>query len=200
MNKYKIAIAVLLCAFLGLTFATCNAQIVKTQEWQFDNTVTLGGDVVIPTGATSGYVLTSDVSGNATWQVSGTGAVQIAEVTLSSAQILSLHTTPITLVAAQGANTVIAPIRYITYYDYNSISYTTETTLIVQLGGVTQTTFFSVLSLSSDALFFGNPSNTSQQAPIPQINGDLTITTPTSNPTAGNGTVKIRVLYSVINL
>lgn len=177
-----------------------SAQIVKNQEWEFAKKVTFDDSVRITDGAGAGKILTSDARGIATWQTSSAGTILSASITLDSADLVSLHSVPDTIVAAQGANTVIMPIRFITYMDYTGDEYATEGTLIVQLGGVTQTTYSGILGLTSDVLLAGSPSNTSQQAPIPQINSALTVTTPTSNPTAGNSTVKITVLYSVITL
>jgi hypothetical protein len=41
--------------------------------WEADS-FTLSGNLVLPTGATTGFVLTSDSNGNATWQASGSGS------------------------------------------------------------------------------------------------------------------------------
>ena len=66
-----------------------------------------GTSIVTTTVGTAGQVLTSNGAAVApTFQDS----VHVAKVTLTSAQIKALHGTPITVVAAQGANTVIWPI------------------------------------------------------------------------------------------
>lgn len=176
-------------------------QITKNQEWKFEKKVTFDDSVRITTGATNGYVLTSDTRGIATWQASGSGVVQSASVTLSSADILSLHTTPITLVAAQGANTFIFVIGVTYYLPYNSIAYATDPTLRIQYAdGNVINTNSNFLSFSTNALNRKGTSDLNVSGASLSINSALQVTTPTSNPTAGNSTVKIRVLYSVINL
>lgn len=53
------------------------------------------------------------ISFNGVWYSVG-GAGGIAQVTLSSAQILALHTTPVSLIASQGAGTLIV-VESVTY-------------------------------------------------------------------------------------
>jgi hypothetical protein len=52
------------------------------------------------------------------------GAVQIATVTVSSAELLALATTPIQLIAAPGAGKVIAPFMFAMQYKAGSTPYT----------------------------------------------------------------------------
>lgn len=176
-------------------------QIVKNQEWEFTNTVTLGGDVVIPTGASNGDVLTSDGSGNATWQASGSSAIQSSTVIVSAAQILALHTTPITIVPAQGASTAIVPISMTVEYIYVSAAYATDQTLIFTYGGGTWLTLSSALALTQNTFYFRNlQQNAGVSGSNTYANGAFRITTPTSNPTAGDATLKITTYYAVSNL
>lgn len=176
-------------------------QIVKNQEWKFEKKVTLDDSVRITTGATSGYVLTSDTRGIATWQASGSGVVQSATTTISSAQILALHTTPITLVAAQGASTAIVPISMTVEYLYSTAAYATDNTLIFTYGGGTWITIGSGIAGTSNVFYLRNAQvNAGVSGSNAYSNSAFSVTTPTSNPTAGSGTLKITVLYSVVNL
>lgn len=179
-------------------------QITKNQEWIFEKKVTFDDSVIIATGATNGYVLTSDTRGIATWQASGAGAVQSATVTLDSADIVSLHTTPIELVAAQGANTVIVPIRITAYVDFNSTPYATDVLTRVCIDPTGINVSFGTLTV------IGSPSDIVQSIAGATLSTSGSISTlfdsplvafaPTSNPTAGNSSVKITVLYTVVNL
>jgi len=190
-----------LLSVLLFGFLFANSQVVKNQEWEFNNKVTLNGSVVIPTGASNGDVLTSDGSGNATWQASGSSAIQSSTVTVSAAQILALHTTPITIVAAQGANTVIVPISMTVEYIYVSAAYATDQTLIFTYGGGTWLTLSSALALTQNTFYFRNlQQNAGVSGSNTYSNGAFKITTPTSNPTAGNATLKITMYYAVSNL
>jgi len=176
-------------------------QITKNQEWEFEKKVTFNDSVRITDGATNGYVLTSDSRGIATWQASGAGAVQTATVTLDSADIVSLHTTPVTIIPAQGAGTVIQLIAMTISMDYNSTPYATDVTLRLLNGVSVANQDGSCLSSASD--YYANKnlqSNYSVAGGNTFENVAVTMTTPTSNPTAGNSSVKITVLYTVVNL
>jgi len=176
-------------------------QITKNQEWNFEKKVTFDDSVRITTGATSGYVLTSDTRGIATWQASGSGVIQSATVTLDSADIVSLHSSPVTIVPAQGSNTFIFVIGALYYMQYNSVAYTTDPTLRIQYAdGNVINTNNNYLSFSSNAIGRKSTSDLNVSGSNISINSALQVTTPTSNPTSGNSTVKITVLYSVINL
>jgi len=194
--KLKLKSTALLLLVTILSFG----QIVKNQEWEFTNTVTLSGDVVIPAGASSGSVLTSDGSGNATWQSSG-GSIQSATVTLSPSDILSMHSNPITLIPAQGANTFISVLSVVAFLDFNSVPYSVDPTYRVEYdngSGIIQNS--NALSYSADYLARNYTSTISTSGSITIINSAVRITTPTSNPTLGDSPLKVTILYTVINL
>lgn len=54
------------------------------------------------------------------------GLVQNIKVTLTSAQILDLHNTPVELIPAPGANKFIQLLSVYTYLDFNTTAYTTS--------------------------------------------------------------------------
>ena len=119
-------------------------------------------------------------------------------VTISSAQLLSSFTTPIQLVPAQGAGNVIIPVQIVISLTYGGTAYTGNTTTQIQLNGT------NVASVSG---FIGNSSNTFINMDLPQValgsasgNVPLNFTTATGNPSAGNGTLKVFVLYRLITL
>lgn len=175
--------------------------IEQSQDYLHTGSVEFQSGVKITTGAAANRVLTSDASGNASWQAIGGGAVQSATVTLSSAQILSLHTTPINLVAAQGANTFILPIALTVQYTYGTTDYVTDDSLRFTYDGVVWTQIGSALAPSQNVFYIRNQlQNVGAQGQNFYDNANFQVTTPSSNPTGGDGTVKITVLYSVINL
>lgn len=191
-----------LTALLLLATLFSFGQIVKNQEWEFTNNVTIDGTLKLTDAPTNGYVLTTDGSGNASWQA-GSGIVKTATVTLSSAQVLQLHTTPIQLIAAQGAGTVIVPIEISVWIDYNTTAYATDVALRLyfnnnavtwqNLGATLDKTadFYRQLSIQGNASITG--ANTLE-------NVNFAVSTGISNPTAGDSPVKITVIYTVINL
>ena len=76
-------------------------------------------------------LLVTDTSDNSktkiiAWEdiLSSEGLVQNIKTTLTSAQILDLHNTPVDLIPAPGANKIINLINFITHYEFNTTPYT----------------------------------------------------------------------------
>lgn len=111
---------------IGLIVQAIASQTANLTEWQ-DSTGTVlskiasDGKLTVPTfamttGASNGYVLTSDGSGNATWQVGG-GSGTVTSVALALPSIFTVSGSPVTTsgtltgtLASQTANTVfVAP-------------------------------------------------------------------------------------------
>ena len=122
--------------------------------------------------------------------------ITTATVTLSSAQILTLFATPVTLVAAQGANQAIVPTSITLKFKYNSIAYATNTNLEFKIGGTVIGGYSSFLAGTSSkyALITGFANSVST------FNTDLQINVATGNPTTGNSTVTIVVQYFVLDM
>ena len=120
------------------------------------------------------------------------------KVTISSAQILALNSTPITLVPAAGAGTVIENHGIFLFYDYNSVAYATNTNLRFFLGAYEQTTVTSILTGTSDKYY-------NAVLPLPAtttnvVNQPLTVDVQTGNPTAGDSPLYVYVTYRIITL
>lgn len=81
----------------------------------------VGTGASVPT--TPGDVLTVTGAGATAWATPGGGSILDATVTLSSADILALHSTTITLVAAPGAGHYILPHRVVWYFAYGTSAY-----------------------------------------------------------------------------
>lgn len=177
--------------------------IQREQNYIYTGDVDLQGGLKLSSGTPgAGKVLTSDGSGNATWQSSSSGVILSNTTTLSSSDILSLHSIPITLVPAQGAGTLISVLAAFFWLDYNSVAYATDTSLRIQYK-TTPTTIVTnsgILAQTNDYLARLYTGNISTSGAIAIINDDVEVTTPTSNPTLGDSPVKITVLYSVITL
>lgn len=118
-----------------------------------------------------------------------------AEISLSSAQILDLNATPITLVAAPGAGKVIVPLTYVVSYTYVSAAYAANVDLRARYttGG-----FNSIYTLS--AVASSNQITTPQSLTSVIANEPIQAFVGTGNPTTGDGTIKIGVYYKIHTL
>lgn len=133
--------------------------------------------------------------------VKDVSAVLKIKVSLSSAQILALNSVPITIVPAQGANTMIVPVRVVINKHYNSVTYTTNINLVLGAGTVFASTFSNALGFTADEIAgYTITANASASPPSGSINVDLKISASVGNPAAGNSTIDIHLLYTVINL
>ncbi len=128
-------------------------------------------------------------------------SVRTVKVTLSSAEILQLFTTPKTLVAAQGSGKIINLISVTANLNYNSTTYGTNTDLQFAIG----TGWGGIITMTG---FLGSSSNSIKISPITAVSGDpanisnrsLRVICPSGNPITGNSTVDIYVTYNVITL
>jgi hypothetical protein len=132
------------------------------------------------------------------------GTVQYATKTLTSAEILALGTTPITLVAAPGAGKAIFVKNVYSRINYNTTAYATVGTMFIKINGasdeiasITQqflsstVTRFGTFTVAYDFAF--NSSNTNILE-----NASLRINT-SANPTAGNSTIDLLVEYQILD-
>lgn len=131
----------------------------------------------------------------------GGGLLKVVKVSFSAAEILNLFTTPKNLVAAQGAGTVIMPIRIIINKTYVSTTYTTNLNLVMGTGTVFASTFSNALGFSaSEIAGYTVVSNGSVSPATSSINAPITLAAATGNPVAGDGTMDVYLYYVVITL
>lgn len=122
-----------------------------------------------------------------------------AEVSLSSAQILALNGTPITLVAAGGAGTIILPEEIIVSYTHVTTAYSAQNTSIKYAAGA------SVVSNITDTLDTYVASQIAITKPSAlgaskwYANSALQVWA-SANPTTGDGTMKVGVYYKIHTL
>lgn len=131
--------------------------------------------------------------------------LQVADVTLSSAQILALQTTPVTIIPAPGvAGFTINPLLFILRLLAGSAAYT-------DVGGaVSFTVGTATQALASNGVFLvtTSPNRAIQRLsgfsatdtagnPPTDDNAPLNISKATNNFAAGNGTMHITVYYTV---
>jgi hypothetical protein len=136
---------------------------------------------------------------------SGLIEIKSFSVTIPSAQILDIFNTPVTLVPAQGANTIIVPISIQGQMIYGTTPYATDGEIDIYCGGTKQVWGFP----ADDGFLFGTVSRvvngfaaSSNNVTETQYvaNQPLTIKTVGSNPTAGDSTVIVSGLYYVLTV
>jgi hypothetical protein len=126
--------------------------------------------------------------------------IDSVKVTLTSAQILALNTTPITLIPAQGANTYIEVLACVAYLKFNSAAYTGANAANITYtnaagAAATGTLASSFLDSSSSAAAKVIPA-----AVTPVVNSPIVISVGTANPAAGNSTITLDLFYRVVTL
>jgi len=164
-----------------------------------------------------GYILTSTGDASApTWQAAG-GGLSSVTVNISSAQIKDLANTPIQILAAQGANTIIVPVFIVVEFIYSAPAYTStgsyRTPLFIY-GNSTPVgsgswcvafqpvySFFTrtisgVVVLTGGLTYDGT--HNSSLSVSESINQGIYVGA-SVNPASGNGTLRVTMSYSVIS-
>lgn len=126
------------------------------------------------------------------------GDLQMADVTISTAEVLALFTTPKTLVAAPGAGFTLIPVSIYSSITYNTTAYACNAAgLILKYTDGSGTAPGSVLTQA-----FCQSSASAEQvvqnaatAYTPTTNAALVLQAGTANPTTGNSAIKVRIFY-----
>jgi len=133
----------------------------------------------------------------------GCVCLQEASLTIASADVLQLNSTPLTIVAAQGVGTAIEVLSASVNVDFNTTPYATNTTLLLITNGATDSQFrggnLLNSSVSNIRIFESNSVTTSTTTQIIE-NAALTVKVDTGDPTAGDSDITVSVLYRVITL
>ena len=124
------------------------------------------------------------------------------KVTLSSAQILALNSTPQTLVAAGGAGTFIDVVSITLFLDYGTVAYTTNTNLQTYIGGMTPTNNLSntILTATADTVYTNSSPFTHEDTSANLVNQPLYLKVGVGDPTTGNRPLYVYVTYRIITL
>ena len=115
-------------------------------------------------------------------------------ITVTSAQLLALNGTDVTLIAAQGANTYIKILLVTSFLDYESIRYTATQPLNVSTGGNTAASIPTAqYDTAADRVY--SPAISS----IALAENSAVFLTTDASPTNGNSPLKIKIRYQVLN-
>lgn len=128
--------------------------------------------------------------------------VRVARVTLTSAQVLAIFTTPVQIIAAPGAGKIIFPTSASVNYVAGATPYTDHGgSLLLQNGA----NWFSFATLGfwdqAASQIYMNGSLAFQQPAVSTFaNKQLQITQSTANPTLGDGTLVVTVEYRIVSV
>lgn len=138
------------------------------------------------------------------WINTSTATAQILvtkKTSITSAQIKALNTTPITVVAAQGAGYAIQPLSVLFHYIYSTAAYATNTNLQLWYNGYTNNL------ITSNTVLLGVASTYSLSSPVSGTltaadldNKALVLTVLTGDPATGAGTLDVYVTYALVTV
>jgi hypothetical protein len=136
---------------------------------------------------------------------SGLVSIETFDVTIPSSEILTSNSTPINLVPARGANTVIVPIKITGQLIYGTTPYATNGEFDIYCGGSIPCFAFG----DDNNFLFGTVSrivNATERVlagatdTVYIANSPLTLQTSDGNPTGGDSNVRAFGMFYVINL
>jgi len=146
-----------------------------------------------------GFNIKSQVEGDDHERV---GDVREVEITLTTAEILALYTTPKTLVAAPGANKVAQFMGAVGFLDFNTAAYTTRGILTVKYTdgsgtAVSDAVAAAALVQQADDCYeeFAKVSVEAELA----VNAALVLACDTGNPVVGDSPIRIKVFYRILD-
>ena len=167
-------------------------------------------DYTLPSSqaTSSGQVLTNDGSGGLNW---GSGVnddvVKSATISISSAQLKAINTTPQTLVAAPGSGKAISVDEIVYSYTYGGTAYTGGNTLIpIYAGGTTNLFGTDANSIITQAKMQGTTSfivrriASTSAVPIDILSNTAVNLYSSGNYATGNGTLKVFIRYRILTL
>ena len=125
-----------------------------------------------------------------------------AKVVIPTAQVLTLNSAPVQLVAAPGAGYAIEVISASVKVDFNTTAYATNVLLNIKNSGATYPTnklncLDSTVSMIKQISFTSTSSTTNTQT---IENAALNLEVETGDPTAGDSDITIYVTYRIITL
>lgn len=186
MKKFLLAVI----ALAGFVSQDASAVITAAQKYKLNNQFGLATPKIVQLGS-----LIEMVNANMDPSV-----FQYKDTTLTTAQILALNTTPITLVAAPGAGKAILVRSLYATITYNSAAYSCNAAgLIARYTDGSGTAPGAVLTQgfcqsSANAVQVVEMSST---AYTPTVNAPIVLHAGAANPTTGNSAIKVRVYYVV---
>jgi hypothetical protein len=117
-----------------------------------------------------------------------------SSVTISSGEILTLNSSPIEILPAPGTNKYYDFKVYFEYY-YGTTPYVANTIYLVDGTGKYVTREVDIQG-PDDSILISNMYSFANYSPV---NSNIQLTTPTTDPTGGDGSLKIKIWYNVVD-
>ena len=132
-------------------------------------------------------------------------AVQTTTITITSAQILSLHTSPVQVVPAPGAGQILNPIAFTVQYKFATTPYVIPAQGIQFISGASHDEYAGVntanlLDAPSSRVATATAGGQVGGDPAVYANQPLLVALSNSDPTGGDGTLTITVTYTAVAL
>lgn len=121
--------------------------------------------------------------------------IKFKKVSLSSAQILSLNSTPVELLPAPGAGKVISVAKVVAVFTYGTATYVSAGNLNVVQGANNIVQFGGLITNTADVIKDSAPSSATVLE-----NTALDVTVTVGDPTTGDGTLDFEIFYYEVEL
>lgn len=130
--------------------------------------------------------------------------VQEVSISITSANVLSLNTTPIELVASPGAGKYLEVVSATVYIEYNSSAYDTNIKLLIRSSDADVAQFEDssalISTITKSCKFIPNTiAATSAQTFLTENKG-LEVLVDSGDPDNGDSDIKIKLLYRVVTI
>ena len=132
----------------------------------------------------------------------GNSVLSRVYITLTSAQVLALNATPVTVIPAPATGKFIDVSSYNFRVNFNSVQYTGANNIEMRFTNGSGTKVGSDIpaaSLNAASTAASYYQGTDAAGAI-TLNAPVVLSVPTANPAAGNSTVTIEIFYSVRDL
>lgn len=117
-------------------------------------------------------------------------------VTVTSAQTLTLNSSPVSILPSISGNKYY-DMKVYSEYNYGTTAYTTSSALtLIGVSGTTLLDLININSLTGNSVTVSTNSNTSG---VGTLNTGVRLFQPSSNPTGGNGSLKLKVYYNIVS-
>jgi len=134
------------------------------------------------------------------WSYSNSAILRQASLTITTAQVLALNTTPLEIIAAPPVGTAIEVTSAIMKLDFNTTQYATNTSLILENPSSTEMQCVNVINQAADA-FSRFEFEFGATAGVQYVENEaVNLTTLTGDPTAGDSDITVYVTYRIITL